>query len=547
MSHTDDSTLFATLVEVQENRLVGRVQGADSEFPRIRLEGREVASGQVGAYVLVEQGPIRIIGMIKRVWQEEAVGGRRGLLEMIPLGELDDQGDFQRGVVRYPVPGAGIHVVRRTEVDALFSKYRDRGLELGFLPSLPSIDVCLDPSTLFGRHLAVLGQSGSGKSWSVASLLQRALEIMPDAHVILLDLHGEYVWRDDQGRRQAAFPEAHYRYLDARELEIPYWLLTYGELVDLLIDRTDDKASTQMAFLREVLLALRRKANPEMKQEQITVDSPVYFSLAELFHQFKRANEQVTDFGKVKGPLYGQFDEFLIKLQARFNDVRYDFLFKPRRRRSSDTLADLLRDFVGLRDPARPINVIDFSPVPFDVRPTVTAQIGRLAFEFNYWNPRSREFPVLLVCEEAHAYIPRGSGGRYQDTRRSMERIAKEGRKYGIGLVVVSQRPHELSETVLAQCGNFICLRVTNPDDQQYIRELVPDSEGGLVNILSTLGRGEALALGEAVPIPTRFQFYPPDPAPNSGDIDFYHHWRGGAEELDVEAIVAAWRRQRRD
>ncbi|HEB97617.1 MAG TPA: DUF853 family protein [Sedimenticola thiotaurini] len=547
MAQPEQTTWFATLSDVQENRLAGRLNQPDGRFPTLEIEGRQVAAGQVGSYVLIEQHGIRLIGMVLRAWQEEPAGGdRRGLLEMIPLGELDDQGDFQRGVVRYPTPGARIHAVRRTEVDALFRKFRATGFELGFLPSLPSVDVCLDPSTLFGRHLAVLGQSGSGKSWSIASMLQRTVEIMPDAHIILLDLHGEYVWTDDQGVRHSAFGDGSYRYLDARQLEIPYWLLTYGELVDLLIDRSDEKASTQMAFLREVLLALRRKGNPQMKAERITIDSPVYFSLAELFHQFKRANEQVTDFGKVKGPLHGQFDEFLIKLQARFNDVRYDFLFRPKRRRSSDSLVDLLRDFVGLHKPSRQITVIDFSPVPFDVRPTVTAQIGRLAFEFNYWNPRSREFPILLVCEEAHSYIPRGSGGQYADTRRSMERIAKEGRKYGVGLVVVSQRPHELSETVLAQCGNFICLRVTNPDDQQYLRELVPDSEGGLVNILSTLGRGEALALGEAVPIPTRFQFYPPDPAPNSSDIDFYGHWQGGGEELDVNAIVDAWWRQHR-
>ena len=184
--------------------------------------------------------------------------------------------------------------------------------------------------------------------------------------------------------------------------------------------------------------------------------------------------------------------------------------------------------------------------MPFDVRPTVSAQVGRLAFEFNYWNPRSREFPILLMCEEAHAYIPQEAGTQYEGTRRSMERIAKEGRKYGVGLAVVSQRPHELSETVLAQCGNFICLRVTNPDDQQYIRDLVPDAEAGLVNILSSLGRGEAMVMGESVPIPTRFQFYPPNPIPNSGDIDFYGQWKGGPDDIDVDAIVDSWRRQRR-
>jgi DNA helicase HerA-like ATPase len=169
-----------------------------------------------------------------------------------------------------------------------------------------------------------------------------------------------------------------------------------------------------------------------------------------------------------------------------------------------------------------------------------------LAFEFNYWNPEYREFPILLICEEAHAYIPRASESQFAGSRKSMERIAKEGRKYGVGLGIVSQRPHEVSETVLAQCGTFICLRVTNPDDQAYIRKLVPESEGDLVSVLAGLGRGEALVLGEAVPLPTRLHFDEPSPAPNSDDIDFYNKWRVGPEDLDVDAIVKRWRSQER-
>ncbi len=184
--------------------------------------------------------------------------------------------------------------------------------------------------------------------------------------------------------------------------------------------------------------------------------------------------------------------------------------------------------------------------MPFDVRPTVAAQIGRLAFEFNYWNPRYREFPILLVCEEAHAYVSREGNSQYAGARKSMERIAKEGRKYGVGLAVVSQRPHELSETVLAQCGTFLCLRITNPDDQAYVRRLVPEAERGLVDILASLGRGECLALGEAVPLPTRFVFNRPNPVPNSEDVDFFTQWKDGPDNIDVESIVNRWRRQER-
>jgi len=228
------------------------------------------------------------------------------------------------------------------------------------------------------------------------------------------------------------------------------------------------------------------------------------------------------------------------------NDVRYDFLLRPKVRTNSASLSGSLRDFVGLGDPKRPLTIIDLNSVPFDVRPTVAAQIGRLAFEFNYWNPKYREFPILLMCEEAHAYIPRSAESQYAGSRKSMERIAKEGRKYGTGLAVISQRPNELSETVLAQCGTFICLRITNPDDQAYVRSLVPESEGELVSILAGLGRGEALMLGEGVPLPTRVKFDEPSPIPNSEDVDFYTKWRTGPDDIDVDVIVKRWRSQER-
>lgn len=262
--------------------------------------------------------------------------------------------------------------------------------------------------------------------------------------------------------------------------------------------------------------------------------------------QFKKANEQQMDFGKSQGPLFGAFDEFLVRFQAMFNDARYDFLFKPKRRTESASLEELLRDFIGLSEPKKQITVINLSMVPHDVRPTVSAQIARLAFEFNYWNPQRREFPILLVCEEAHQYIPRDSGHQHAATRREIERIAKEGRKYGVGLCVVSQRPLELSETVLAQCSSFICLRITNPDDQAYVRQLMPEGERDMTDLLASLRRGEALAVGESVPVPTRLQIYKPDPQPHSDDVPVADGWRNGPIDLDIERVVQNWWRQKR-
>jgi hypothetical protein len=298
--------------------------------------------------------------------------------------------------------------------------------------------------------------------------------------------------------------------------------------------------------MREVLHTLRKKGNQDLGIDRLSVDSPVYFSLKELYLHFKQANEQQFDFGKTKGPLFGAFDEFLVRFQAMFNDSRYDFLFRPQRRTKSRDLEALLRDFIGLGEPKRQITVIDLSPVPHDVRPTVASQIGRLAFEFNYWNVRHHEFPILLVCEEAHQYIPRDADAQHEGSRREMERIAKEGRKYGVGLCVVSQRPNELSETVLSQCSNFLVLRTTNPQDQDYIRKLMPEGEQDLADVLTTLRRGEALAVGEAIPLPTRVRLYQPDPAPATNDAPVAQSWRTGPDDLDVADIVDHWWRQQR-
>jgi hypothetical protein len=470
-------------------------------------------------------------------------------ISLIPIGTVSGTGEFERGVSTYPTTGAEVHVVGGAELDTLFAKFRMQGYIVGNLSSQPNVKICLEPTRLFGRHFAILGQTGAGKSWTVASLIQQALVVMPKAHIIILDLHGEYCWLSSDNSRDAAFKNEHFRYVDARELEMPYWLMTYAELCDLLIDQTEFSAHNQTAVFRDGLSDLRQREGQRLKLDRATLDTPIYFDIQELrnFVESKNGLEPSPSTGKlVKGPLTGSFDNFLMRLDGKLNDVRYDFLLKPKKRISSESLAELLRDFVGLGDPKRPVTVIDLSTVPFDVRPTVAAQIGRLAFEFNFWNPQYRDFPLLLVCEEAHAYVTREHNSQFAGARKSMERIAKEGRKYGVGLAVVSQRPHELSETVLAQCGTFLCLRITNPDDQSYVKSLVPEAERGLVDILAGLGRGECMALGEAVPLPTRFKFIRPSPAPNSEDIDFYNKWKAGPDDINVEEIVSRWRRQQR-
>jgi DNA helicase HerA-like ATPase len=554
---TFSNTRIGQITEVRPGQFSATLnEDSDGNLPMITVGSQQIPVGQPGSYVAITQGNIRVLAMVTAMVEKHSgdtserltsrTSGKQRTVSLIPLGEINTGGLFENGVKNYPVAGAELHAVSEDDIKSIFVKFRAQGYSIGTLSNDSSLDVCLDPAALFGRHCAILGQSGAGKSWTVTNLLQRAVKVMPRAHIILLDLHGEYAWKDRDGKQHYAFHENTVRHIDARELEMPYWLMTFEELVDLFIDRTDDNASVQIAFLRDSVHDLRNKANKELDIGTLSVDSPVYFSLDSLYEYFDEANKMTTNFGKDKGALAGQFDQFLMRLESRMNDTRYDFMLKPKHRTSSASLSGLLRDFVGLGEPKRPITVIDLSTVPFDVRPTVSAQIGRLAFEFNYWNPQYRDFPLLLVCEEAHAYIPRDNDPRYEGTRKSMQRIAKEGRKYGVGLAVVSQRPNELSETVLAQCSTFICLRLTNPDDQAYVRNLVPEAERDLIDILASLGRGEALAMGQAVPLPTRVQFYRPDPVPNSSDVDFYQQWTSGPEDLDVDDIVDRWRRQDR-
>jgi len=549
-------TLIGHITGVRSSNFTASlVEGDGGELPKITANGESASVGKPGSYVVIIQEGARLLALVTEMAEKNLSqagstatgnGTKYRSIEMIPLGEINNEGVYENGIRHFPVTGAEVHSISEDEIRSIFVKFRAKGFCVGHLSSHPALEVCFDPSALFGRHFAILGQSGTGKSWTVANLLQHAVKAMPKAHIILLDLHGEYSWKDKMGTQQYAFDEDVARYIDARDLEIPYWLMTFGELVDLLIDSSDEHASTQIAFLRDTVHDLRNKSNTHLDIGHISIDSPVYFSLDDLYEQFNIANKMTTNFGKTKGVLTGQFDQFLMRLQSRMNDVRYNFLLKPVNRTSSDSLAGLLRDFVGLGEPRAQITILDLSTVPFDVRPTVSAQIGRLAFEFNYWNPHYKDFPLLLVCEEAHAYIPRDTGSQYEGTRASMQRIAREGRKYGVGLAVISQRPHELSETVLAQCSTFICLRLTNPDDQDYVRDLVPEAQRDLIDILTSLGPGEAMAMGMAVPLPTRVQFFAPDPTPNSADVDFHKHWINGPDDLDIDDIVSRWRRQDR-
>ena len=542
----ETSSTLGHLVEITGEYFVAQLNEDMDGLSSDKMIGMDkVRIGQVGSYLMVKQSDTKILCMVESMWTETASDGHEiHKLRLTPLGEYNNKGNFDRGIHHYPTAGATVHVVSSWNLERIFSDYSEVYYKVGKLSAFDSIDVYLDASTFFGRHSAILGQTGSGKSWTVTSMIQAALRYMPNAHIIIMDLHGEYGIKKTDASITSPFPASKVRCLDALDLEMPYWLLTYANLAEVFISPDDAHASVQLAFFRGALSELRIESNKGSGLGHITVDSPVYFSLEELREKFEDANQDTSDFGRVKGPLYGKFDQLLVRMNSLMNDGRYDFMLKPKIRTSTETLVDLMRDFVGLGDPKANVTVLNLSAVPYDVAPTVTALIGRLAFEFNFWNPDCLEFPIWLVCEEAQEYIPRESDTRYKEARRTMELIAKAGRKYGVGLCVVSQRPKEVSETVLAQCGTFLCMRISNPDDQEYLRSMVPDAARGTFASLTSLSRGEVVAMGAAVPMPVRFRVNLPNPPPNSQDVDFAEKWSKGGKDIDVENLVSNWHRQ---
>ncbi len=544
----DKSGSIGVLVEISADYFVARITpGRDALLSQSRAGRSDDRGGQVGSHVIIRQSGFNILTVIEKIWQEYVAGSQpMTMMRLVPLGEVAESGEFQRGVRHFPGTNAEVRLATDAILARTFGTFSDGGFSVGNLSGSGTVEVFLNASAFFGRHAAILGQTGSGKSWTVTSIIQSTLRQFPQAHIVVLDLQGEYAYKPDDMKSRHPFASDKMRSIGADELEMPYWLLTYAEMIELLIDPGDANAAVQMAHLRSSIVMLKEEANKDLDIGRITVDSPVYFSIDELYELFHKANVETGDFGKTKAPMHGKFDQLLVRMQSFFNDSRYNFMLRPRKRVSSQSLSGLMADLVGLGDPSASITVLDLSSVPVDVRPFVTSQIGRLVFEFNFWNPHCDEFPIYLICEEAHEYIPRSDNPEYRRSRRSMERIAKQGRKYGVGMCVVSQRPNELSETVLAQCGTFVCLRMGNPDDQKYVRSLVPDSAQGTFSALTALGRGEAILLGDAVPMPVRVQISLPKPPPNSSDVDFAGRWRRGSPNLSVDKLVEFWRKQKR-
>jgi len=543
-------TEIGYVIEVTGDRAVVELT-VDTTVP---LDG-DYYPGQPGSHVKIPFRDLNIIGVVANIRMlditpstrpgQEVAGETisKKVAECLLIGTLSHKRQFRRGVAVYPNVGQKVSMVGSEELKEIFSEFVSQGFSFACLSQAEDQRAFIHVDRFFGRHTAILGTTGSGKSCTVASILQQTIKKYPDTHILVIDLHGEYA---------TAFPD-NTQLIEADKVELPYWLLNFEEFQDLAVDITEFTAHNQITGLRDALLQVRQNTDKAEKLglgNAVTVDSPIYFDLQEMLQQIRDWNTKMVPGAspgrEKKGPLNGVFDRFLIRFDSKINDPRFRFMFSPTNYSGNASLPRLLKEYLSI-DTGKRMTVIDLSGIPFEAVGVVVSVISRVVYEFNFWNPERRKFPILMVFEEAHNYIPNRPEAKFSAARAAVERLAKEGRKYGIGIMVVSQRPKELSETVISQCNTFIAMRLTNPDDQNYVRRLVPDSLAGLMNMLPSLRTGEALIVGEAVVMPTRVLIDFPEPEPKSADVRFAEHWANGIRDMDVDRVVKRWRARRKD
>jgi Helicase HerA, central domain len=416
----------------------------------------------------------------------------------------------------------------------------------------------IDGNRFFQRHAVVVGSTGSGKSWTVARILEQ-VAALPNASALLFDIHGEYAPLNGYGvsHLRVAGPGDldGARTLDDGVIFLPYWLLTYEEMLAMLLDRSDQNAPNQaMIFNREVLDAKRVYLEGAGKNEVLvnfTIDSPVPYTLGGVVDKLQELDVEMVAGarGEKQGPFHGKLTRFVQRLQSKIGDRRLGFLFSAgndaMRYEWLEELATVLLGSTTLRNKGG-VKIIDFSEVPSDILPLIIGLVARLVFSVQQWTEKEKRHPVALLCDEAHLYIPeRHETGVLEAGLRSFERIAKEGRKYGVGLTVISQRPAEVNRTVLSQCNNFVAMRLTNAEDQAVIRRLLPDTLGGFTDLLPILDIGEALVVGDAAMLPSRIRIDEPNNRPSSATVAFWDRWAAETVENGIPAAVEALRKQR--
>ena len=578
---------------------VGQVTGSTINVRQVEtvasglsiISGRTYRIGQVGSFVRIPQGYLDLFGIVSQVGADAVPEALRTVephgarwLSVQLVGESIGS-SFERGISQYPTINDEVHIVTESDLHKIYGVASLGNVVVGRLASAESIECRLDLDKLITRHAAIVGSTGSGKSTTVASLLRSistttkndGLATYPSARILLLDLHGEYARA--LGDVARVFRIAAHK--GEEELYIPFWALGFDDLSRFLTGGiADDKA----VHLRDKIVELKKGsikniARPGATEESLTVDTPIPFSLKRLWYELmdkelmtieRKTNnpalEAHGDANKLIPPTYKPWAhgaEIVISqaapgirrqldhLRSRLLDHQFDFLLHPgdwEPDLDGNTPKDLDSLLAAWLGHDRAITILDLSGVPSTVLIRLVGALLRIVYDALFWSRDKSEGgvnrPILVVMEEAHAYL--ASNQKDEPAAELVRRIVKEGRKYGIGALIVSQRPSEVDETILSQCGTFITLRLSNPNDRGHVQGTIPDSLAGLMEMLPVLRTGEAIVTGEAARLPMRVRVTlpPPHRRPDSEDPNVPDRWSQQRIKEDYEQVVAGWRAQ---
>jgi len=480
----------------------GIVEGLSTPMPLQPVDGRELKVAEIG-----------LLGEVP----DAAYAGWRG---------------FRRGVSQLPSLDAVVHLASEADTAVVYALDDRTSVSVGTIHQNNSVLARISVDDMLGKHFAMLGTTGTGKSCALTLILKRILAQNPNGHILLLDPHGEY------GR--AFGPQAEHLTVDT--FRLPYWLCNFEELTEILFGHEMAESSMEIMYLRELVLAAKLAFAGNMADASgIYVDTPVPYSLGDVkrYLDQKIGSLENSD----KKPYYARIKSRLISLQA---DRRFDFMFDTGLVLRDD-FATLLRRLFRVPANGKPLAILDLAGLPSEVLNVVVALLCRLAFDFAV--EAGQRVPILLVCEEAHRYAPHDTALGFEPAKRALSRIAKEGRKYGISLGVISQRPSELASTILSQCNTVFSFRMSNERDQEIIGATLAEASAAMLSVLPFLGNSEAIAIGEGVRVPMRLRFdeLAEHERPRSNAAPFSERWSAAETEEDAELhdIVAALRGRR--
>jgi DNA helicase HerA-like ATPase len=492
-------------------------------------------AGQVGGQIKVKVGTSWLVANIRTLSKHPETAGK--VIAMIDfLGEGDEERltgkiyNFRRGVTRYPFPDAAVFPASSDDMRQLYAADDRANIEIGTVYPTSDIRGALYIDAMLGKHFALLGSTGTGKSTSAALILHRICELAPQGHIVMIDPHGEY---------SAAFKTNGALY-DVTNLAMPYWLMNFEEHCEVFLTTHGNERQEDADILAKCLLAARAKSRAAEGIAKLTVDSPIPYLLSDL------TTIIVAEMGKLdKAGENAPYMRLKTKIDEIKADPRYTFMFSGMM--VADTMAEFLSRIFRLPGDGKPISIIDVSGVPSDITSVVVAVLSRMVFDYAIWSRNEPQRPILLVCEEAHRYVPAERDAHKSSVGKILGRIAKEGRKYGVSLGLITQRPSDLAEGVLSQCGTIIAMRLNNDRDQAFVKAAMPEGARGFLDTIPALRNRECIICGEGVSIPIRVAMdeLEEQKRPASSDPLFSELWQqtGGEEEI-VSRVVKRWRSQ---